>query len=92
MFCFSRITTARYVLTLIVWSGLVLTPTIGWSEDAVSLPEAESLFNAARSKRAPQRAICKGLPWCLEIRRIGVPSISCRGLEPLSQINWAAAT
>ena len=29
MFCFSRITTARYVLTLIVWSGLLLTPTIG---------------------------------------------------------------
>jgi lipid A 3-O-deacylase len=43
MFCFSRITTARYVLTLIVWSGLLLTPTIGWSEEAASLPEARAI-------------------------------------------------
>jgi hypothetical protein len=92
MFCFSRITTARYVLTLIVWSGLVLTPTIGWSEDAVSLPEARVIVQCGTIEAGAMRAICKGLPWCLEIRRIGVPSISCRGLEPLSQINWAAAT
>ncbi len=61
MFCVSRITTARYVLTLIVWSGLVLTPIIGWSEDAVSLPEARVIVQCGTIEAGAIAGYLQGL-------------------------------
>lgn len=43
MFGFSRTTTAHHVLPLIVWSGLLFTPTFAWSEAPPSSPDAQSI-------------------------------------------------
>ena len=44
MFGFSRTTTAHHVFPLILWGGLLFTPTFAWSEGPPSSsPEAQSL-------------------------------------------------
>ena len=43
MFSFSSTSTARHVFSLIVWGGLLFTPTFAWCETLPVAPEARSI-------------------------------------------------